>query len=306
MKKQTGPASHPLQTTLCFVTAFLLTLSHACAAESPLTEIISLILSNQKNSTSFEDGARFDFLMHQLGTAAAKLSPAQIQQLNPSLLEDRIHLIALHRIQHRDLFDGIYQTYVHHPSEAELARRRQESQTQRPAAGAGKGAGQGARPAPDLFGMVDHTILAPAQVAAAHLAPPYRYCFEYYLIAPRHEATLRHYDTALTSALDHFKKQLREVDVRTLIETRLYTELEAHLTSLNLITATLDDLKDHLGPPDLEDSATLGYSFHIGGGLHAHYLFQHQDGKVTSFKRIPEADWRTRSDQSPTTPFKRP
>ncbi|WP_395753832.1 hypothetical protein [Prosthecobacter sp.] len=299
MKKQTGPASHPLQTTLCFVTALLLTLSHACAAESPLGEIISLILSNQKNSTSFEDGERFELLMHQLGTADAKLSAAELQRLNPSLLEDRIRLIALHRVQHRDLFDGIYQTYVRHPSEAEIARRRQEHLRLHPGTPADGGGDSSKIQNP--FGVVDSTILAPAQVAPPHLAPAYRYCHEYYLIAPRHEPTLKHYDTTLASALDHLKKQLKEVDVRILIEARLYTELESHLTSLKIIGGSLDDLKDHLGPPDFEDGAALGYSFHIGGGLHAHYLFQHQDGKVTTFKRVAEPEWRTRSEH-PSAP----
>lgn len=205
------------------VTAVMLMCGIWCRADDcKVSEITDLILKNQKNLLSDEHwrdhGLRFDELMEAIGEKEFKRNESG--RLNPAVCEDRIRLIALYRFQHRDLFEEIYKIYVKHPGEAEIEKMRQAFIAENPQTEEMKKLNQKIYPAGVRLVRVDPRFPAPHSIQEAHLAPKYRFCFEYFWMAPVHEQPMSHFENALEMALDHFKKELGGTDIRELIKPK--------------------------------------------------------------------------------------
>lgn len=205
------------------VAAVMLMCGILCRAdERQVSEITDLILKNQKNLLSGEHWAdqsrRFDELMEDIGEKESKRNESG--RLNPAVYEDRIRLIALYRFQHRDLFEEIYKTYVKHPSGAEIEKMRQAFMAEYPETEESKKFQQMINPNGTRLVRVDPRFPAPYSIQEAHLAPKYRFCFEYFWMAPVHEQTMKKFENAVEKALDHFKKEAGGVDIRELIQSK--------------------------------------------------------------------------------------
>lgn len=288
-----------MKSILLLVTVMMLIHSHGVAAENELAEIVQLLVSRQNSATSFEDGDRFDLLMYKLGAATAACSKEEIHKLNPARLEDRLRLIALHRFEHRELYDGIYHVYVRHPTEAELEKKRKEHVLLFPnGTGPNDSIFDGGKNGRSSLLTMDARVSAPDEIEAHHLTPPYRYCFEYFWMAPHHETTMKHCDGTMALALDHWKKHSKDADIRALIEAEQYAELEDHLQSLNVVGSSAARLQELLGRPSFEGSGAFGYSFPFGNNNACGYYLGHmKDGKVEFFKRIDQTEWRRLCDE---------
>jgi hypothetical protein len=206
------------------VTAIMLLCGILCRADDrQVSEITDLIFKNQKSFLSGEPlvdkSRRFDELMEDIGEEEFKRNESG--RLNPAVYQDRIRLIALYRFQHNDLFEEIYKTYVRHPTDAEIEKMRQAFIAKNPETEEDKKFQREINPSGARLVRVDPRFPAPDSIQEAHLAPKYRFCFEYFWMAPVHEATMKRFENAMDRALDHFKNETGDADIRELIQAKI-------------------------------------------------------------------------------------
>lgn len=209
-----------MQLFVILLISYPLAICHA--AEHEITEIIVLMKKHHRRELADgnwrEHGKRFEELMKSTGEKVSKRSIKEIEKLDPHVFSDRIELIALHLASEPKLFAEIYKTYVRHPSEEELEKRRQEFLLSDKESGIVrsnkyKTKGKG------IIRPVALGMFSPYPVAPEHLKTKYRYCLEYFWVAPHYERSLRRYRGTLDAALDDIKQSStpNEMDIRSFL-----------------------------------------------------------------------------------------
>jgi hypothetical protein len=196
----------------------------------PRDDVIVVIWRKQTNMMGNEKklAGRFAQLMEVIGKETEAYSKERLAALKPEKFEDRIRLIALAHVQHPDLFEEIFTTYVKYPSQEEFEKRRaafmqsytgngtmSEDEVKKVKEEAAKLNREHAPPPLNLS--------PPRKINSKHLEAQYRFCFEYYWMAPHFGLSYRHYEGAMERALDQFKEKAGGVDMRALIEEKMKT-----------------------------------------------------------------------------------
>lgn len=197
----------------------LFSMSSSNAAEPEVAEIIDMARKQRDNLLSNYqglNGIEFERLMNTLGEKVARRDEAAIQRLDPKKLEDRIELIALDFVRRSETYSEIYDKYVRHPTEEEFQRMKEEAITQLRAQGVviPPAPSEGVQPK-----RKDPTFPAPVAVDAEHQNEEYRYCLEYFWMAPQKGKTMKGHRGTLARALDELKEENGGLpDIRDLLE----------------------------------------------------------------------------------------